>query len=94
MDNKFKPCFSKGVLGMSGFESSDDIFCVEAKSTGEFLHNGITDGSIIFVNAAAPYSDYNLNVFAASDRTFVLSRGSYPEGEYKGKAVVAVTILL
>lgn len=90
LSEKHEPCIFKGVIGCGGYTSnSDSIFCLTVSGGENFLCDGITEKSILFVDRSLPYKENKLNVFRMDQGEFVLS-ANHPFIEcYSGRVILA-----
>ena len=90
---KHVPYGYAGILGCGGYTNTDNVICMTVATDGKFVHDGIVEGTLLFIDTSEKFQHGLLNVFkykAPRTPQYKLSRKKIPHASYIGKVLMAV----
>lgn len=86
-----KPSMKEGIIGCGGYTKKPDrLYCLIVNGDGLYLNDGIVNGSIVYVDADAPYEIDKLNVFVNDVGQYELSVDRRCDDRYLGRVIMAI----
>ena len=90
---KHAPFGYAGILGCGGYQNTTNVICMAVANTGEFITEGIVEGTLLFIDTNTEYQSGSLNVFkykAERNPQYKLSKKRIPKASYIGKVLMAI----
>ena len=72
-----------------GKSDDNNLCCLIADGSGNFLNSGITEGTLIYIDRSLPFEKGEINVFRING-TYILSELNVSNGKFVGRAVMSV----